>query len=161
LYQTFNQGHEYEQQFSAALAALLAPVLAVQNDTILHTFSPVEVSPLRIAEAAPSQTAEGLLAVQCPPARLAADDEREPTTTAARCCLTCGRVLTSSSSRAKFCSERERGAAAKKCRNADSNPRNNAAATRRKTKSRGPLLFDDSPFVRVPEQYRAFVLAAA
>jgi hypothetical protein len=32
---------EYEQQFSVALAALLAPVLAVQNDTILHTFSPV------------------------------------------------------------------------------------------------------------------------
>jgi hypothetical protein len=88
------------------------------------------------------------------------DDEREPTT-AARCCQTCGRALTSSSSRVKFCSEREWGTAAKKCRNADSNPRNNAAATRRKIKSQGPLLFDDSPFVRVPEQYRAFVLAAA
>ncbi len=113
-------------------------------------------------EAAPSQTAEGLLASYAMPARLAADDdEREPTTTVARCCQTCGRVLSSSSGRAKFCSEREWGAAAKKCRNADSNPRNNAAATRRKTKSQGPLLFDDSPFVRVPEQYRAFVLAAA
>jgi hypothetical protein len=117
-------------------------------------------------EAAPSQTAEGLLARSpCLPASLPADDddddEREPTTTAARCCQTCGRVLSSSSSRAKFCSEREWGAAAKKCRNADSNPRNNAAATRRKTKSRGQLLFDDSPFVRVPEHYRAFVLAAA
>jgi hypothetical protein len=90
------------------------------------------------------------------------DDEREqPTTTAARRCLTCDRVLTSKSSRAKFCSELEWGAAAKKCRNADSNPRNNAAATRRKFMSQGPLLFDDSPFVRVPEHYRAFVLAAA
>jgi hypothetical protein len=89
------------------------------------------------------------------------DDEREPLPPAARRCQTCGRVLTSSSSRAKFCSERELGAAAKKCRNDDSNPRNNAAATRRKTKSRGPQLFDDSPFVRVPEHYRAFVLAAA
>ena len=95
-----------------------------------------------------------------PPARLAADDD-DRLTTAARCCQTCGRVLTSSSSRAKFCSERVWGAAAKKCRNADSNPRNNAVATRRKTKSQGPLLFDDSDFVRVPEQYRAFVLAAA
>jgi hypothetical protein len=193
---------EYEQQFSAALAALLAPVLAVRNDTLLHTFSPVEISPLRIerAAAAPSLVNDasggdgasggGLPASSpCQPAddddddetaptagdgpdltnHYASpdqphddDDEREPTTTTgARCCQTCGRVLTSSSSRAKFCSERELGAAAKKCRNADSNPRNNAAATRRKTKSRGPLLFDDSPFVRVPEHYRAFVLAAA
>ena len=66
----------------------------------------------------------------------------------------------SSSSRAKFCSEREWGPAAKKCRNADSNPRNNAAATRRKIISQGPLLFDDSDFIRVSEQIRAFVLAA-
>jgi hypothetical protein len=89
------------------------------------------------------------------------DDEREPLPPAARRCHTCGRVLTSTSSRAKFCSELEWGAAAKKCRNADSNPRNNAVATRRRTKSRGPQLFDDSPFVRVPEHYRSFVLAAA
>ena len=80
--------------------------------------------------------------------------------TAARRCQTCGRVLTSSSSQAKFCSELVWGSAAKKCRNADSNPRNNAAATRRKTKNQGPLLFDDSDFIRVPEQIRAFVLAA-
>jgi hypothetical protein len=235
---------EYEQQFSVALAALLAPVLAVQNDTILHTFSPVEISPLRIerAAAAPSLVNDasggdgasggGLPASSpCQPAdddaptaarwpdltnrnsspgphdhddsqhdddddhdetgarrwphlpnRYASSsphgneatpvaalvdgvaddhDEREPLPPAARRCHTCGRVLTSTSSRAKFCSELEWGAAAKKCRNADSNPRNNAAATRRKTKSRGPQLFDDSPFVRVPEHYRAFVLAAA
>jgi hypothetical protein len=156
---------EYEQQFSAALAALLAPVLAVQNDTILHTFSPVEISPLRIERAGPAPSlvddgGGGGLPTSSPCLPADDDDEREPTTTAARRCLTCGRVL-SSSSRAKFCSEREWGAAAKKCRNADSNPRNNAAATRRKTKSRGQMLFDDSPFVRVPEQYRAFVLAAA
>ena len=71
-----------------------------------------------------------------PPARLAADDdddEREPTT-AARRCQTCGRTL-ASSSRAKFCNERVWGTAAKKCRNTDSNPRNNAAATRRKIMS--------------------------
>ena len=88
-------------------------------------------------------------------------EEREQPTTAARRCQTCGRILTSSSSRAKFCSEREWGAAAKKCRNADSNPRNNAAAARRKIMSQGPLLFDDSDFIRVPEPIRAYVLAAA
>jgi hypothetical protein len=154
---------KYEQQFSASLAALLAPVAAAQNDTFLHTFSPVEISPLRIERAAPAPSlvndASGLPASwPCLPAD---DGEREPTTTAARCCQTCGRALTSSSGRAKFCSEREWGAAAKKCRNADSNPRNNAAATLRKIKSRGPGLFDDSDFIRVPEQIRAFVLAAA
>ena len=79
--------------------------------------------------------------------------------TAARRCLTCGRVLTSSSSRAKFCSEQVWGSSAKKCRNADSNPRNNAAATLRKIESQWQLL-DQRPFVRVPEQIRAFVLAA-
>ena len=94
-----------------------------------------------------------------PPAYLAVDDDR-PTTTARRC-PTCGRVLTSSSSRAKFCTAGEVGQqAAKKCRNTDSNPRNNAVATLRKIESQG-LLFDQRPFVRVPEQYRAFVLAAA
>jgi hypothetical protein len=146
---------EYEQQFSAALAALLAPVLAVQNDTILHTFSPVEVSPLRIAAPAPSQTAEGLLAKQCPPARLATDDddEREPTTTAARCCLTCSAPIASHRKpETRYCG--------KNCRNAASNPRNNARRTLLKIESQ-PLLFPIREFVRVPEQYRAFVLAAA
>ena len=63
-----------------------------------------------------------------PPAYLTANndnDEREQPTTAARRCQTCGRALTSSSNRAKFCSEQVWGAAAKKCRNTDSNPRNN------------------------------------
>jgi hypothetical protein len=109
---------------------------------------------------APSQTAEGLLASYAMPARLAADDEREPTTTADRRCQTCGRVLTSSSSRTKFCSEREWGATAKKCRNAASNPGHNARRTLLKIESQ-PLLFPIREFVRVPEQYRAFVLAAA
>ena len=153
---------EYEQQFSAALAALLAPILAIQNDTILHTFSPVEVSPT-LREQAPTlfPIAKGLLVGTS--YQLTDEDRNEEETVppAIRYCQTCRRVLTSDSSRAKFCSEREWGAAAKKCRNKDSNPRNNAAATRRRIKSRGPLLFDDSDFIRVPESIRAFVLAAA
>jgi hypothetical protein len=150
---------EYEQQFSVALAALLAPVLAVQNDTFLHTFSPVDISPLRIERAAPapSQTAEGLLAVQCLPASSpclpADDDEREPTTTAARCCLTCRAPLASHRKpETRYCG--------KQCRNAASNPGHNARRTLLKIESQ-PLLFPIREFVRVPEQYRAFVLAAA
>jgi hypothetical protein len=154
-------------------------------------------------EAAPSQTAEGLLAMQCPPARLAADDdeatltparwpdltnrygsdddhdetgarrwpdiqnlypssdphddsnddEREPMPPAARCCLTCGAPIASHRKpETRYCG--------KKCRNAASNPGNNARRTLLKIESQ-PLLFPIREFVRVPEQYRAFVLAAA
>ena len=144
-----------------APALSVATVAESNTPQLYHSYRVVTWSK---EEAAPplinAVGAGGLL--PCPPARLTADDdEREQPTTAARCCLTCGRALTSSSSRAKFCSERVLGAAAKRCRNTDSNPRNNAAATRRKIMSQGQLLFDDSDFVRVPEQYRAFVLAAA
>ena len=156
--------NEYDQRFAPALDALLPPVAAAQNDTFLHTSSLLELPSMKVVkEAAPSLVnaagASGLLPEA--PARRAADDDDDRPTTTARCCLTCSRALTSSSSRAKFCSERVWGAAAKKCRNAASNPRNNAAATRRRTKRRGQMLFDDSPYVRVPEQIRAFVLAAA
>lgn len=134
---------EYEQQFSAALAALLAPVLAVQNDTILHTFSPVDISPLRIEREAPAPPLVNDAGANALPAD---DDEREQPTTAARCCQTCGRALTSSSSRAKFCSEQVWGAAAKKCRNADSNPRNNAKRGRFYPSPAQYYLFDMVPF---------------
>jgi hypothetical protein len=105
-------------------------------------------------EAAPPQTAKGLLAMQCPPARLAADDdEREPTTTAARCCLTCSAPIASHRKpETRYCG--------KKCRNAASNPGHNARRTLLKIESQ-PLLFPIREFVRVPEQYRAFVLDAA
>ncbi len=180
---------EYEQQFSAALAALLAPVLAVQNDTILHTFSPVDISPLRIEKepAAPplvNDAGAGGLPASSPCLPADDDDEREQPTNGrgpdltnryasspclpdddetaptARCCLTCGRVLASSSSRAKFCSERERGAAAKKCRNAASNPTHNTRRAVNRILSLSTL-FDQRPFLRIPEPIRAAVLAAA
>jgi hypothetical protein len=88
----------------------------------------------------------GLRAQPRPPACLAADDERGQPTTATRCCQTCGRALTSSSSRAKFCSEQVWGAAAKKCRNADSNPRNNAKRGRFYPSPAQYYLFDMVPF---------------
>lgn len=78
----------------------------------------------------------------------------------ARCCHTCGLPINVKSGR-KFCSPKERGsAAAKRCRNADSNLRNNKARALRKVVSE-PVLFDQRPFVRVPEHVREFVLTAA
>ena len=157
---------EFDQRFAPALAALLPAEATTQNDTFFHTYSLLELPSMGVVkDAAPPLVndagagAGGML--PSPPAYLAADDDDDDDrpTTAARRCLTCGRTLTSSS-RAKFCSELVWGASAKKCRNADSNPRNNAAATLRKIESQWQL-FDQRPFVRVPEQYRAFVLAAA
>jgi hypothetical protein len=70
-----------------------------------------------------------------------------------RCCQTCGASIDSSRQpSAKYCN--------KKCRNAASNPGHNARRTLLKIESQ-PLLFPIREFVRVPEHYRAFVLAAA
>jgi hypothetical protein len=84
---------------------------------------------------------------------------KTPTPSAPRCCQTCGRPLNSRNAMAKFCSERELGKAAKKCRNAASNPRNNARRRLLKIESQA-LLFDTRPYVKVQEQMREFVLAA-
>ena len=76
-------------------------------------------------------------------------------------CHTCGKPINTGNATAKFCSPKERGeAAAKRCRNADSNLRNNKRRALRKAVSE-PVLFDQRPFVRVPEYMREFVLAAA
>jgi hypothetical protein len=108
-----------------------------------------------VKEAAPSLVndagASGLPA-SSPCLPVADDDEREPTT-AARCCLTCGAPLASHRKpETRYCG--------KKCRNAASNPGHNARRALHKIESQ-PLLFPIREFVRVPEQIRAFVLAAA
>jgi hypothetical protein len=82
-----------------------------------------------------------------------------PTPSAQRCCQTCGRLLNSRNAMARFCSEKELGKAAKKCRNAASNPRNNARRCLLKIESQAQL-FDTRPYVKVPEQIREFVLAS-
>ena len=138
----------------------------------------------REEEARPFPTAEGLLHAEPTPLsqredeRVSADkngkefeegESREkefeekcatktPTPSAPRCCQTCGRPLNSRNAIAKFCSERELGKAAKKCRNAASNPRNNARRRLLKIESQA-LLFDTRPYVKVSEQMREFVLA--
>ncbi len=84
---------------------------------------------------------------------------QKPAPNAPRCCQTCGRLLSGSNAMAKFCSEKELGKAAKKCRNTASNPRNNARHRLLRDEQQG-LLFDVRPFVRGPEQLREFMLAA-
>jgi hypothetical protein len=131
-------------------------------------------------EAAPSQTAEGLLARSpCLPASLPADDEREqpmkgrgpdipnrytsssphddderePMPPAARCCLTCGAPIASHRKpETRYCG--------KKCKNAASNPLHNARRAVNRILSLSTL-FDQRPFLRIPEPIRAAVLAAA
>jgi hypothetical protein len=77
-----------------------------------------------------------------------------------RRCHTCGKPINTDNVAAKFCSAKERGkAAAKQCRNADSNLRNNTRRALLRGESE-PLLFDTRPFVRVPEHVREFVFAA-
>ena len=157
--------NEYDQLFEPALKALLPPVATTQNDTFFHTSSLLELPRMLIVEddapplvAGARAGAGGLL--PSPPAYFAANDDDDRPTTAARCCQTCGRALTSSDSRAKFCSERVWGVSAKQCRNAASNPGHNARRTLRKIESQWQL-FDQHPFVRVSEPIRAFVLAVA
>jgi endogenous inhibitor of DNA gyrase (YacG/DUF329 family) len=143
---------EWQQLLTQPEPVATVAIVAEMPTSQLYPLCKVLSFPQEREEASPPQTAEGLLVEErAQPG--ADDDEREPTN-AARCCQTCG---------AAIASERKPGTmfCNKQCRNADSNPRNNAAATRRKIKSRGEMLFDDSPFVRVPEQIRAFALAAA
>jgi len=148
----------YDQRFTPALAALLPPVATTQNDTFFHTSSLLELPcVLVVKDAAPPLVvvadagagAGGLLL--CPPAYLVADDDDRPTT-AGRCCLTCSAPIASHRKpEAQYCG--------KQCRNAASNPGHNARRTLRKIESQWQL-FDQRPFIRVPEQIRAFVLAA-
>jgi hypothetical protein len=97
-----------------------------------------------VQEAAPSLLADagaGSL-LPSPPACLTADDdEREQTTTAARCCQTCGAPIASHRKpEARYCG--------KKCRNAASNPRNNAKRGRFYPTPAQYHMFDMVPFLK-------------
>ena len=138
---------EYDQLFKPALTALLPPLATAQNDTFFHTSSLLGLpSMIVVKEAAPPLVddagAGSLRAMPSPPACLAADDdddEREQTTTAARCCQTCGAPIASHRKpEARYCG--------KKCRNAASNPRNNAKRGRFYPTPAQYYLFDPVPF---------------
>lgn len=80
------------------------------------------------------------------------DDEREPTTTAARYCLTCSAPIASHRKpETRYCG--------KKCKNAASNPVHNTRRTVHRILSPWTL-FDQRPFLHIPEPIRAAVLAA-
>lgn len=63
-----------------------------------------------------------------------------------RFCKTCGRDINDQKPGSVFCSERKYGREAKRCRNRDSNPRNNFLKRENRIYSRG-LLFDVTPFL--------------
>jgi hypothetical protein len=155
-----------------------APLVAITPGPVASQITPLSrvLSPSikEREEARPFPTAEGLLRAEPTPLnqretkgvseRSKGKEFEEkfatktPTPSAPRCCQTCGRPLNSRNAMAKFCSERELGKAAKKCRNTASNPRNNARRRLLKIESQA-LLFDTRPYVKVPEQMREFVLA--
>lgn len=68
-------------------------------------------------------------------------------------CLTCGRDITGQRTGSKYCSEAIYGKAAKRCRNAGSNPRNNRLRSLQRIE-RTPLLFDHLPYIRPLSDHR-------
>lgn len=148
------------------LLAAPAPVQVLASPPAL---APAQINPLgRVLPLAPfkekdddaiHRRAEGLTQALAPATGLdgVLVGAEAPPPPAARFCPTCGRPLTTAT---KFCSERELGPAAKRCRNAASNPRNNARRRLLRAEGLGTL-FDVRPFVRGPEPLRQFVLAPA
>lgn len=118
-------------------------LLAISTESIAPQINPLSrgLTPSfqeRETATADRRRAEGLL-VTLPNPHPLDKGESIPPVSQPRHCQTCGQQLTSQNPNAKFCSERALGAAAKKCRNADSNPRNNAL--RRQRKFKGQLSF--------------------
>ncbi len=145
------QNDLYGQRIPEAIAVALASVNLVENDTILHTSSKSEFTPVRRVGNTLPPTLH-LLAKNL----TEAGPEESPEI---RHCLTCGRQINTANPKAKFCSRTERPNEYKKCKNTDSNLRNNKRRALRKVESR-PLLFDTRPFVRVLAEIREFVLTA-
>ena len=73
-----------------------------------------------------------------------------------RYCLTCGRDISHQKPESKFCSEKLYGPEVKKCRNINSNPRNNFKKKLSKILS-GPQLFDSSQYLKLSEQQRYWI----
>lgn len=70
----------------------------------------------------------------------------KPTDSDSRKCKTCGRDISDQRPGSIFCSESRYGRDAKRCRNRDSNPRNNFLKREKKIQERG-LLFDITPYL--------------
>lgn len=74
--------------------------------------------------------------------------DNDPQVSQTRKCKTCGRDISDQRAGSIFCSESKYGKAAKKCRNADSNPRNHFARALSRIESQ-PMLFDHRPFLKL------------
>ncbi len=154
------QNDLYGQRIPEAIAAALASVHRTENDTILHTFSKAESGPPLENTKEKHPTHYPLSSYSHKGGGEGEDGGmRVSEQPVARLCHTCGKPINTGNATAKFCSPKERGEAAKRCRNADSNLRNNKRRALRKVESE-PVLFDQRPFVRVPEHIREFVLTA-
>ena len=77
---------------------------------------------------------------------------------AVRRCQTCGQDISAQPASSKFCSEALYGKAAKRCRNAASNPRNNTRRAVQRTTQQA-YLFDVVPHLHLPATEREFVLS--
>lgn len=75
-----------------------------------------------------------------------ADQDGKQGENTVRRCQTCGRDITDQRPGSVYCSELRYGKAAKRCRNAGSNPRNNRLRTLERIEG-APLLFDHRPYV--------------
>jgi hypothetical protein len=65
-----------------------------------------------------------------------------------RTCQTCGRDISDQRKDSKFCSETKFGPQAKRCRNKDSNPRNNQKREMDRFYRIGPTLFEIEPYIK-------------
>ena len=72
----------------------------------------------------------------------------EPQLSQTKYCKTCGRDISDQRAGSIFCSESKYGKAAKKCRNTDSNPRNNFTRAVARIEL-NPMLFDHTPFLKL------------
>jgi hypothetical protein len=72
----------------------------------------------------------------------------DPQPSQLRHCKTCGRDISDQRAGSIFCSESKFGKAGKKCRNTDSNPRNNYARALSRIEMQ-PMLFDHKPFLKL------------
>jgi hypothetical protein len=66
-----------------------------------------------------------------------------------RYCFSCGRDISQQKTGSKFCSEKVYGKEAKKCRNKDSNSRNNRKKKIIRRKRKGLLLFEIEPYIQL------------
>lgn len=106
-----------------------------------RTFSPVEVIPDEHVPEGANRTF-ALHVIKGEMVRVGVPEEESAEVLR---CRACGAIITHQDARSKYCSERRTGRYGKSCRNRGSN----FTRTLRALQQRGPVLFDQQPFLRV------------